>query len=200
LFNALHDICLLILHPSGKWNSVDLPPEIDWGRLLRSLQAYESLCGTSLYSQIIQSAYLHICLKVYTTPGSIPILILMSSNPINYFLSVTLSIQLCQETVDYKAYALTIGTIMTTSKTQIPIPIMIRIRISFHLPISPTLGSAEKGHTTSAYEHGLLLVGILVLIPRDYLPVSSNSENGVGWIYQSCLVVHLAFHPFRRLL
>jgi hypothetical protein len=32
-------------------------------------------------------------------------------------------------------YALTIGTIMTTSKTQIPIPMMIRIRISFHLLI-----------------------------------------------------------------
>jgi hypothetical protein len=104
----------------------------------------------------------------------------MSSNPINYFLSVTLSIQLCQETVDYKAYALTIGTIMTTSKTQIPIPIMIRIRISFHLQISPTFGSAEKGHTTSAYERGLLLVGILVLRPRGYLPVSSDSKTGLG--------------------
>jgi hypothetical protein len=69
---------------------------------------------------------------------------------------------------------------MTTSKTQIPIPIIIRIRISFHLPISPTLGSAEKRRTTSAYEHGLLLVGILVLIPRGYLPVSSDSETGLG--------------------
>jgi hypothetical protein len=146
LFNALHDICLSILHPSGKWISVDLHPEIDQGRFLRSLQAYESLCGTSLYSQIIQSAYLHICLKVYTTPGSIPILILVSSNPINYFLSVTLLHQLCHKKMKNRAYALTIGTIMTTSKTQIPIPIMIRIRISFHLPISPIPISLRGGN------------------------------------------------------
>jgi hypothetical protein len=131
-------------------------------------------------SNTVKSFKLHICSKVYTTPGSIPILIPMSSNPINYFLSVTLLHQLCHRETKNRAYALTIGTIMTTSKTQIPIPIMIRIRISFHLPISPTLGCAEKGHTTSAYEHGLLLVGILVLRPRDYLPVSSDSETGLG--------------------
>jgi len=62
---------------------------------------------------------------------------------------------------------------MTTSKTQIPIPIMIRIRISFHLSISQIPKSEEKEHTTSAYGHGWLHVGILVLIPRGYLAVNS---------------------------
>ena len=64
------------------------------------------------------------------------------------------------------------GTIMTTSKTQIPIPIMIRIRMSFHLYLSTTQEKASNGLTTSAYEHGLLRVGNLVLKQRDYLPVS----------------------------
>jgi hypothetical protein len=45
-------------------------------------------------------------------------------------------------------YALTIGTIMTTSKTQIPIPMMIRIRISFHLLIrSRPYCSIKRGRT-----------------------------------------------------
>jgi hypothetical protein len=102
----------------------------------------------------------------------------MSSNSINYFLSVTLLHQLCHRKMKNRAYALTIGTIMTTSKTQIPIPIMIRIRISFHLSISPSLVLNGREHTTSAYEHGLLRVGILELIPRGYLFISSPLKRG----------------------
>jgi hypothetical protein len=132
-------------------------------------------------SNTVKSFKLHICSEVYTTPGSIPLPApgyseyqSITSCPLHYQVSFVVP------RGEVEAYALTIGTIMTTSKTQIPIPIMIRIRISFHLPISPTLGSAEKGHTTSAYEHGWHHVGILELIPRGYLPVSSDSET--GWV------------------
>lgn len=129
----------------------------------------------------VKSFNLHICLKVYTTPGSILLLSpvyseyqSITSCPLHYQVSFVIP------RGEVEAYALTIGTIMTTSKTQIPIPMIIRIRISFHLPISPYPVFDGREHTTSAYEHGLLLVGILVLRPRGYLPVSPDSETGLG--------------------
>ena len=99
-----------------------------------------------------------------------------------------------------RAYALTIGTIMTTSKTQIPIPIMIRIRMSFHLLLS---------NSHEVWEEGTYHICLRTrLAPRrnpwaDTARLSIYqiaSETGWGDTYQSCPVVHLAFHLSRRLL
>lgn len=75
-------------------------------------------------------------------------------------------------------HALTMGTTMTTIKTQIPIPMMIRIFMSFHLITSVCaaryLTPGRAGHTTSACGLCWRLFGIPGRRRRGCLGVSAG--------------------------